>query len=72
MTPFRFIKLHDRNGCTEVFVNVEQIVFIRDLRSDPVVKKIEGFHWTTVGTTKHSLEVLETEEEIVAKIAMLQ
>lgn len=72
MTPFRFIKLHEKDRCNEVLVNVEQIVFIRDLRSDPAVKKIDGFRWTTIGTTKYVLDVLETEEEIVDKIAMLQ
>ena len=72
MTPFRFIKLHDKSGCTEVLVNVEQIVFIRDLRSDPVVRNVEGYKWTQIGTTICSVEVLETEEEIIYLIAHLQ
>lgn len=72
MTPFRFIKLHDRNGCTEVFVNVEQIVFIRDLRSDPATRKAEGFKWTLITTTSSSLEVLETKDKIFGLMAMLQ
>lgn len=72
MTPFRFIKLHEKDRCDDVLVNVEQIVFIRDLRRDPLLKEEDGFHWTTIGTTKYVLEVLETEEEIVAQIVMLQ
>ena len=72
MTPFRFIKLHEKDRCDEVLVNVEQIIFIRDMRSDPAVQKNEGFHWTAIGMTRYAIKVLETEEEIVAKIAMLQ
>lgn len=72
MTPFRFIKLHDRNGCTEVLVNVEMIVYIRDLRSDPVVNNCEGYKWTVIKTASVSLDVLETEEEIMHKISCIQ
>ena len=72
MTPFRFIKLHDKNGCTEVLVNVGQIVFIRDLRSDKVVQKVNGFKCTLISTTSRDIEVLETESEILDLIARLQ
>lgn len=72
MTPFRFIRLHDQNGKTEVLVNVEQIVLIRDMRSDPAAKNSGMFKWTQIATTSRSIDVLETEEEIVAKIALLQ
>lgn len=72
MTPFRFIKLHDRNGCTEVFVNVEQIVFIRDLRSDPATRNVKGYKWTLITTTSSSVEVLETMDEILELMARLR
>ena len=42
------------------------------MRGDPAVQKNEGFHWTAIGMTRYAIKVLETEEEIVAKIAMLQ
>lgn len=71
MNPFRFIKLHDRNGNTEVSVNVEQIVTIRDLRSDSAVKELGCYEWTLVTTTSNFLEVVETQSEIFNLIAQL-
>lgn len=60
----KFISLHDRKGSTEVSVNVEQIVFIRDLRTDPSTYSLDGFHFTIVETTGVRLEVKETKDEI--------
>lgn len=64
----KFIRLHDRKGLTDVVVNVEQIVFIRDLRTDPFTYSLEGFHFTVVETTGTSLEVKETKDEILELI----
>lgn len=61
----KFISLHDRKGLTDVVVNVEQIVFIRDLRTDPSTYHLEGFHFTVVETTGASIEVKETKDEIL-------
>ena len=61
----KFISLNDRKGSTEVMVNVEQIVFIRDLRTDPCTYSLHGFHFTIIETTGTRLEVKETKEEII-------
>lgn len=64
----KFISLHDRIGSTDVVVNVEQIVFIRDLRTDHSTHSLEGFHFTVVETTGASIEVKETKDEILKLI----
>lgn len=64
----KFISLHDRKSPTDVVVNVEQIVFIRDLRTDPSTCDIKGFDFTFVETTGTSLEVKETKDEILELI----
>ena len=64
----KFISLHDRKCSTEVVVNVEQMVFIRDLRTDPSTYNLDGFHFTIVETTGTRLEVKETSDEILKLI----
>ena len=64
----KFISLHDRKGSTDVVVNVEHIVFIRDLRTDPSTYSLDGFHFTIIETTGTRLEVKETKEEIIGLI----
>lgn len=59
-----FIKLHDRKGATEVRINVQHIVFVRDLRSDPITYTLDGWHYTIIQTTNGSVEVKETEQEV--------
>ena len=49
-------------------VNVEQMVFIRDLRTDPSTYNLDGFHFTIVETTGTRLEVKETSDEILKLI----
>ncbi len=64
----KFISLHDMKCSTEVVVNVEQIVFVRDLRTDPSTYNLDGFHFTIVETTGARLEVKETKDEILKLI----
>ena len=64
----KFISLHERKGSTKVVVNVEQIVFIRDLRTDPSAYSLDGFHFTIVETTGTRLEVKETKDRILKLI----
>lgn len=59
----RFIKLTELSK-TKVKVNVEYIIFIRDMQSDELLKDKPEWRYTTVQTTRDLLSVVETEEEI--------
>ena len=59
----RFIELTELSK-TKVKVNVEHIVFIRDVQSDELLKGKPEWRYTKVQTTYDYLTVVETEEEI--------
>lgn len=59
----RFIRLTELSK-TKVKVNVEHIVFIRDMQSDELLKGKPEWRYTNVQTTRDLLSVVETEEEI--------
>ena len=63
-----FIRLTERDGGCELYVNPEYIVYIKDLRTDKAVKDAKEWHWTCVETTKSSHYVKETKEEIAKLI----
>lgn len=65
----KFIKLYEVGKHIEVLINVNHIVAIRDLRSDPLVKDKGGWQWTEIDCTNQIYyKVQETEEEILKLI----
>lgn len=62
----KFICLHEVDNKTTLWLNVQHIVAIRDLRTDPVVKKREdGWQWTNIECVNGvTYNVSETECEI--------
>lgn len=64
------IRLNNRDGNTSMLVDVNSIVAIRDLRTDKVVAGLKDFQWTTIFLSSgHSFDVMETESEILKKMA---
>ena len=63
-----FIRLTERDGGCELYVNPEYIVYIMDLRTDKAVKDAKEWHLTRVETTKSYHYVKETKEEIAKLI----
>lgn len=60
----KFIRLHETSK-TEVLVNVEQIVYIRDNQTDAALKGNANWRWTTILLTFGNIRVVETEKEIM-------
>lgn len=47
----KFIRLYEVGKHIDVLINVNHIVSIRDLRSDPLVKDKDGWQWTEIDCT---------------------
>ena len=66
-----FITLRDKHNVVDIMLNAEQIVAIKDLRTDTATKGIKDFQFTVVTTTGGQFEVVETATEIVSMIYYL-
>ena len=64
-----FIRVHDRRSGVRFLVITEHIVAICDNRNDPLIKQGGEFAWTNIITTNRTFEVVETEQEILDKMA---
>ena len=65
MIMIGFIKLHEANEQTQVLLNVEHIVAIRDLRNDPVITGKDSWQWTDIECNNgRKYRVRETEQDI--------
>lgn len=65
----KIISLHDRRSGVRFLVITEHIIAICDNRNDPLIKQGGEFAWTNIITTNRTFEVVETEQEILDKMA---